>query len=335
MRSKFPWIGVAFAVNLCLGPAYAGPAEDRAAADALFQEGRELLKGGRPVEACPKFAASQKLDPRPGRLLALGDCYETSGETASAWATFREAESMARAGKDERRMEEAARRAGELEPKLARLLVEVGPEARVAGLEVRRNGKRVEAEVWGAAVPVDPGEQRIEAGAPGKKGWAEKVVVEGKAGVTRVKVPVLGEEGKVVVKEEGEGAGKSITVIAVGAAVGVVGVVGVGAGVGFLVAASGVRADADQTIADADLVQGDCPGGNVQDAAACTKLKEQLGSLDTFTNVGTGVLIAGGVVATGTLVYALWPRKRSAKAGLDVVPVVAPSFAGVVAAGRF
>ncbi|HVK70250.1 MAG TPA: hypothetical protein VM694_37610, partial [Polyangium sp.] len=136
------------------------------------------MKGGRAAEACPKLAASQKLDPRPGRLLALGDCYETNGETASAWATFREAESTARAGKDERRREEAARRAGELELKLAKLVVEVAPEARVAGLEVRRNGKRVEAEVWGAAVPVDPGEQVIEAVAPGKKGWAEKIVVE-------------------------------------------------------------------------------------------------------------------------------------------------------------
>ncbi|MDI3285363.1 hypothetical protein [Polyangium sp. 15x6] len=334
MRVKVSALGVVALVCLGGGRADAGPAEDRAAADALFQEGRELLKGGRAGEACPKFAASQKLDPRPGRLLALGDCYETNGETASAWATFREAESTARAGKDERRMEEAARRAGELEPKLAKLVVEVAPEARVAGLEVRRNGKRVEEAVWGAAVPVDPGEQRVEAAAPGKKGWAGKVVA-GEGAVTRVKVPALGEEVTVkrgeAVREEG--AGKSGVVVGVGAALGVV---GVGVGIGLLVAASGLVSDADAQ--DNGMPDGACSPlhpRNAEFSGACGELRGALERSQTLHNVGLGALVAGGVIGVGTLVYTLMPSKKSATMGLQVLPTVAPTYAGISAIGQF
>ncbi|MDI1482457.1 hypothetical protein [Polyangium sp. y55x31] len=335
MRVKVSALGVVALICLGGGRADAGPAEDRAAADALFQEGRELLKGGRAAEACPKLAASQKLDPRPGRLLALGDCYETNGETASAWATFREAESTARAAKDERRMEEAARRAGGLEPKLAKLVVEVAPEARVAGLEVRRNGKPVEEAVWGAAVPVDPGEQRIEVTAPGKKGWAEKVVVEGKAGVTTVKVPALGDEVTVrqgVARRE-EGAGKSGVAIGVGAALGAV---GIGTGIALLVAASG--ADSDAEALDSSMPDAACDPAHPENAAnkgKCATLLSTLQRKDTFANVGTAALVVGGVLAVGTVVYALLPVKTRATTGFTVLPTVNPTFAGLAATGRF
>ncbi|MDC0742320.1 hypothetical protein [Polyangium mundeleinium] len=335
MRVKGSLLGVVVLVCLCGGRAEAGPAEDRAAADALFQEGRELLKGGRAAEACPKLAASQKLDPRPGRLLALGDCYETNGETASAWATFREAESTARAAKDERRMVEAARRAGELELKLAKLVVEVAPEARVAGLEVRRNGKRVEEAVWGAAVPVDPGEQRIEAAAPGKKGWAEKIVVEGKAGVTTVRVPALGDE--VVVERVGamkeEGAGKNGVAIGVVAALGAV---GIGTGIGLLVAASSLVSDADAQ--DDAMPDGACSPlhpRNAEFSGACGELRGKLERSQTLHNVGLGAAIAGGVIGVGTLIYALMPSKKPATMGFQVLPTVAPTYAGISAIGQF
>ncbi|MRG98036.1 hypothetical protein [Polyangium spumosum] len=238
MGSMLRWIGVAFVVGLCSGRAYAGPAEDRAAADVLFREARALAKEGRHGEACPKFAASQALDPRPGRLLALGDCYEKAGQTASGWATFREAEAAAGAVGDDARREEAARRAGELEPRLSKLVIEVGAGARVGGLVVKRNGEVVEAEAWGKAVPVDPGPQVIEAGAPGRKGWAGKMVVEGEGATVRVEVPGLEvvRVERAVPAQKVEGGGKSGAVVAVG---GGLALVGVGVGVGFLVAASG------------------------------------------------------------------------------------------------
>src|SRR5688572_836836 len=75
-------------------------AEERAAADALFQEAKKLLKDGHYGEACAKFAASQDVLPRLGTQLNLADCYEQQGRHASAWATFRAAASVAKKERD-------------------------------------------------------------------------------------------------------------------------------------------------------------------------------------------------------------------------------------------
>lgn len=183
----------ALILSLSLAPrALADPtAEDRAAADVLFREGRALIKQGRHALGCSKLVASQQLDPVAGTLLALADCYELNGETASAWATFNDAEAMARKAGDGRRSKEAARRAGLLEPQLSRLVIEVAPEARVEGLEVRRNKKLLDAALFGSAIPVDPGEHTIAAAAPGKKAWSARVLIAPKAGQSTVRVPRL------------------------------------------------------------------------------------------------------------------------------------------------
>jgi hypothetical protein len=185
--------GGVLVVALSLAPrAQADPsAEDRAAADALFREGRALVKQSKYAEACPKLAASQTLDPIAGTLLALGDCYELNGQTASAWATFNDAEAMARKASDRPRAKEATRRAGLLEPQLSKLVVEMAPELRVEGLSVQRNGKPLDAALLGSAIPVDPGEHTIVVAAPGKKTWSAKVRVEPKSGQSTVRVPAL------------------------------------------------------------------------------------------------------------------------------------------------
>ena len=58
------------------------------AAEALFQEGRRLIKQGRLEAGCDKLAASQQLETSIGTLLNLGDCRERLGKLASAWAAF-------------------------------------------------------------------------------------------------------------------------------------------------------------------------------------------------------------------------------------------------------
>src|SRR5271166_5257799 len=70
-------------------------AGDKAAAQAIFDEGKRLMDAGQFAQACPKFADSEKLDPGVGTLLNLGVCYEKNGQTASAWATYKEAASAA------------------------------------------------------------------------------------------------------------------------------------------------------------------------------------------------------------------------------------------------
>src|ERR1041385_700610 len=76
-------------------PALAQGEGNKAAAEALFSAGRDLMAAGKFDDACAKFEASQKLDAGLGTLLYLADCYERANRLASAWATFKEAESIA------------------------------------------------------------------------------------------------------------------------------------------------------------------------------------------------------------------------------------------------
>lgn len=171
-------------------------ARDKAAAEALFQEGKALFDQGQYEAACAKFAASQQLDAGFGTLMNLGECYERRGMTASAWATFKEAASLARsAGQGER--EAAARaRAAELEAGLSRLVVSAPPElVAVEGLEVRLNGTLLPRAVWGSAVPVDPGVQRLEVSAAGYEPWSTELTIASGAQPVRVDVPPLTPSG--------------------------------------------------------------------------------------------------------------------------------------------
>lgn len=148
--------------------ASAQSASDKAAAEALFDEGVRLLKGGDVIQACKKLERSQAVDPGIGTLLYLAECYKKAGRTASAWATFREAASKAEAAGEEERAEAGNKRAKELESKLSRVLFSIDPSnLQIEGFRVVHNDEVLNRALWGSAVPVDPGSMVIEASAPG------------------------------------------------------------------------------------------------------------------------------------------------------------------------
>lgn len=167
-------------------------AEDMAEARALFDEARTLMKSGRYEPACPKLEAASKLYPGSGVFLNLGDCYENTGRTASAWWAFGEAMAAAvRAGRPDDETE-AQRRQEVLAPRLSRLVVVIVDHP--AGLLVRRDGKALEPAAWGTPIPVDPGPHRVDAEAPGREPWSISVMVETPGTAVTVEVPALGEK---------------------------------------------------------------------------------------------------------------------------------------------
>jgi serine/threonine-protein kinase len=174
--------------------AWADPSpSDKAASDVLFKDAKKLIDEGRFNEACPKFEESQRLDPTPGTLLNLGDCYKSASppRNASAWGAYRQAEAMARQRGDAARQDGAALRAQTVEPLLSKVTIDVPPAARIPGLEVKWDGRPVGEGLFGSAFPVDAGEHAIVASAPGHKSWTGKGVVGANAATTNVAVPIL------------------------------------------------------------------------------------------------------------------------------------------------
>jgi serine/threonine-protein kinase len=162
-----------------------------AGAEALFREGRTLIKQGKLDAGCDRLEQSEKLESSVGTLLNLGDCREKQGRFATAWAAFRKAESMAKLkGETQRRVAEAKRRADRLEDSLARITVQVGPNSKANGLTIKRDGDEVDPELWGTGIVVDPGNHEIVAEAPNAKPWKTEVSV-GKGGKRWVVVPAL------------------------------------------------------------------------------------------------------------------------------------------------
>jgi len=170
-----------------------GAAAQSAEAEALFQDGRKLIKDGEIAAGCDKLEASERLESSVGTLLNLGDCREKLGKIASAWAAFQKAEAMAqRNGNDAKRQREAHRRAAKLERRLSYIVVQVREP--IKGLVVRRGDEVIDDGVWNTPVPVDSGEYKVTAEAPGFLAWSTDVRISAKTRHRVVVVPALQRE---------------------------------------------------------------------------------------------------------------------------------------------
>ena len=323
-------------VGLAPTPSFAGPAETRAAADALFREGRALVKEGKFAAGCAKLEGSQNLDPAPGTLLALADCFEKDGRLASAWSTWNDAVVLSRQRNDKRRMETAEDRAKKLEPKVPKLQVDVSSESAVEGLVVKRNDKIIESSIFGSAIPVDPGQQAISATAPGREPWSTSVDIKAEPGVTNVKVPVLvklPDAPKVEVPKEKPlpeapqslPPPKSNTHRTVGIALTSIGIVGLAGGAalgGF-------------TFLNVSKAEGQCDSSNPPQCSQEGLDAYQSADLTAkISNISFGA--GGAVFLTGLIVWITAPSKKpETTTSFHWSPWVGPGTMGSSIAGEF
>jgi hypothetical protein len=131
------------------------------AADKLFDQGRSLLRQHKYAEACAAFEGSQKLDPQFGTVYNLASCEVLIGKLATAWQHYRE---LAHADTKPERRAASAKAAAELEPRLPKLVIELG--ARPAGLVVTVDGTDA-VPLLSEPMPVDLGDHVVVASAPG------------------------------------------------------------------------------------------------------------------------------------------------------------------------
>lgn len=159
--------------------------DDVATAQVLFDDGKRLMSQERWSEACPKLQESQRLAPAIGTEYNLADCLEHQGKLASSWAAFLEVVDLTHKRGETQREQAAKGRAAALAPRLGKLTIQV--PTRAPGLEVLRDGEALPPEVWGVAVPVDAGDHRVEARAPGRVAWSSTVrTADGATATTNV-----------------------------------------------------------------------------------------------------------------------------------------------------
>lgn len=142
---------------------------DAAAAEVLFRAGVAALAGHDFDTACAKFEASLELDPAVATLLQVAECHERQGALAQAWADVSRASVLNRdTPGDQRRRDLDAyanallRRLEKRVPRLRILITSPPP-----GLALRRNDVLLPNAAVGEAIPMDAGDVRIEATAPG------------------------------------------------------------------------------------------------------------------------------------------------------------------------
>jgi hypothetical protein len=317
-------------------------ASNKAAAEALFDQGVRLMKQNNFAEACPKLEESDRIDPAVGTLLYLGECYERVGKTASAWATFREAASLATNSNQGDRARVAAARAQELEPKLSRLSVELAPDvAKIPGVVVKRGTQRLEPSLYGTSLPVDPGEYRVDVSAPGYEPWSTPIKVEGGGASASVRVPALvkasepaapvaapatepsqsgAQPAQVDLSPNPRKSGLS-TQQTVGIVTGAVGVVGLGVGSFFGIRALNKSSDADSH----------CPKDGLCNDQEGLTLTEEGQDHASIANIGFAV--GGGLLALGAVLYLTGAPSDADRVAL--VPALVPGLAGANVVGRF
>lgn len=299
-----------------------------AAAESLFQEARKAMDAKRYADACPKFAASQKLSPAIGTLLNLADCYEKNNQLASAWVRFHEAIALAQRLGRSNREQTAKERAEKLEPRLIKLSIVTHSTA----IEVKLDGNAIDPAVLGSPIPVDAGKHSIEASAKGKKPFSTNIEVSEKSKTPSVDIPALEDEPKEPKetketkftpppKEERGGWSTQKTI---GIIVGGAGVVALGVGGFFGLKTSSTWKEA----------QSRCSSGNT--GLECDSEGVDLGQqAKSSGNIATIAFVAGGALMLGgaVLFFTAPSEGKSGKARLPVRVGVGPG--SVVLGGSF
>jgi hypothetical protein len=260
----------------------------------MFQDARALVQKGDYAAACPLLEQSQKLDAAVGTQFNLADCYEHVGRTATAYAVFNDVARIARAAGKFERERSAKERAAALEPKLARVHLEVKSAA--PGLEIRIDDALVDKRSWTESFPIDPGAHRITASAPSHETWKLDLEAEPKS-VAEISVPELVDTtvhapvAPATVAPPPEKPSNQRTIALVTGGVGAAGIV-VGAISGLVALSS--RSTGER----------ECPSATYAFHCPTEAGTSAWNSASTAGTVSTAAFIAGGVLIAGAAV--LW-----------------------------
>lgn len=160
----------------------AAAAQDVSAAKALFEKGVADLQAGKLDAACPAISESYRLDPRPGTLFTMAECFARAGKTASAVARYEDYLNMfarmtpAEQAKQRGRDQAAHEQHDKLKPHVPTLTLRLQDGA-PPGTTVIRAGAALGNAALGLALPIDAGTHTLVTQAPGGPPTSETVTV--------------------------------------------------------------------------------------------------------------------------------------------------------------
>jgi hypothetical protein len=166
---RFVTFAIACGAFAVASTARAQPQSDAQIAQALFDEGRDLMDKRDFVRACPLLERSQKLDPGGGTLLNLAICFEGEGKLARATTAFDTSLSLARKDGRKDREDIAIAHLDALAPRVPHVRLVLREQ--VPGVVVHFDEFIEGPEVIGVLAPVDPGAHHIRVSAQGRQPW--------------------------------------------------------------------------------------------------------------------------------------------------------------------
>lgn len=134
-----------------------------ARARALHEAATKELEASGPTRACPMFEEVVSIAPESwGGWMMLGECRKREGKLASAFRAYSSASEIAKRLGHPGHAHQAAVKAAGLEPKMAKLVVELSDEVRLSPqLLVSFDGKPVEVTTPKTTLRVDKGDHVV------------------------------------------------------------------------------------------------------------------------------------------------------------------------------
>lgn len=313
-------VALVFSTTLAWAPQ--ALAQDAVTSDALFQRGVDDMMLGRYETACPAIAESLRLDPRPGTLFTLAECYAKGGKLASAVVRYDEYLTTFSRMTPEQQSKQLGREKTALEqrdllkPDVPLLTVKLEAGA-PADTRVLRDDTLLNGPSLGVALPVDPGDHTVSAQTPNgplttqtltiRKGERKEISLKVEVTTTTTMSTTSKTGGSAAPPARAPSASsRGETQRIVGLALGGVGAAGLLTGA----IAGGV------TLARKSSVEESCDLG----AQTCSTSEglDELSSARTSGLVSTVGFAAGGaLLATGLIVFLTSPSSRTAETSRD------------------
>ena len=333
-------------------------------AEALYNQGKDLVDKKDYKEACRKFQASLKLDETVNTHVALARCLDLDGRTASAWGEYLTA---SKKGSGTPAGQYANDQAKAIEKRLLKIkivMVNVPDD-----LVLTVDNESIPKETVNSELPLDPGEHNIEATASGKHKEAKHIKLTADASPLSVQISLTDltpEELKAQEQAKGGGGGGGPTgpeVVEdppnptkrwIGVGMMAVGVGALAFGVVALVQASDATSSFNNEGKGLKTCDADALGAPVTANAVALRLlpnapchvtdSSGLTYADRATRFYIQMGVAGGVgvILAGVGTYLLLSSfgskrtiKRADDAGITFAPLLSPQMGGMAVLGRF